>query len=69
MVEMSGQASPGTSVDSLLDTGVNSQSALHGDSVAQARALWSKADTYYFRNVARIQRLWQVDFQFAPAIC
>lgn len=55
------QASPGALVDTLLDTGVHSQSALPADSVAQARALWSKADAYYFRNVARIQRLWQVD--------
>jgi hypothetical protein len=34
--------------------------ALPPEAAAQAQALWARADAYYYRNIARVQRLWQV---------
>ena len=27
--------------------------------MSTAEALWTRADSYYFRNISRVQRLWQ----------
>ena len=35
-------------------------SCLSSPGMDNALALWCKADAYYFCNVARVQRVWQV---------
>jgi len=30
--------------------------------------LWSKADAYFYRSIARLQRLWEVSLLFLPCV-
>ena len=60
------QAPPDDGVRALLDGAAGaapgSQAAAQGVSplaLAHGAGLWAKADVYYFRTVARVQRLWQ----------
>jgi hypothetical protein len=54
------QASPAVQVASLVELETASESALPWGALLRANALWSRASAYYFCNVARMQRLWQV---------
>ena len=60
------QAPPDDGVRALLDGAAGaapqSQAAAQGVSplaLAHGAGLWAKADVYYFRTMARVQRLWQ----------
>ena len=60
------QAPPDDGVRMLLEGAAGgapgSQAAVQGVSglaLAHGAGLWAKADVYYFRTVARVQRLWQ----------
>ena len=66
------QAPPEDGVRALLDgaagTAPGSQAAVQGVSplaLAHGAGMWAKADAYYFRTVARVQRLWQAGAQCA----
>ena len=50
-------AQRGPAVDSLLLQGGPGVAA---EQVQVAQGVWEKADDYYFRSMARLQRLWQV---------
>ena len=54
------QASPDADVRSLLEESSGQPSSLSSSGKESALALWCKADAYYFCNVARVQRVWQV---------
>lgn len=55
------QPTPDAAMASLLEAGAAAgKAALPEASLTQAAALWSKAGAHFFRNVARMQRLWQV---------
>lgn len=54
------QASPDADVRSLLAESSGQPSCLSSSGKENALALWCKADAYYFCNVARVQRVWQV---------
>lgn len=64
------QVPPHEAIQQLLEDG----DALSAEAAVQSQALWSRADAYYYRNVARVQRLWQVrlpcsGMQPAPSAC
>ena len=54
------QASPDADVKGLLEESSIQPGCLPSSAKESALALWSKADAYYFCNVARVQRVWQV---------
>lgn len=45
-----------------------SQEVAASPNIEKASSLWSKADAYYFRSMARLQRLWRVCLTFYRAI-
>ena len=53
------QASPQLEGVALLSSEV-SVTGLRPASLQAAREQWSKADTYYYLSIARMQRLWEV---------
>ena len=54
------QASPDADVRGLLEESSGQLSCLSSSAKESALALWCKANAYYFCNVARVQRVWQV---------
>ena len=53
------QAPPEADMTALLAP-LTHTSSLTPASVAKAHEAWAKADAYYYRSIARMQRLWEV---------
>ena len=54
------QAPPGEHLWELLEEGPAALTGLAPGHATRARALYDKGDSYYYRSIARMQRLWQV---------
>ena len=59
------QASPGVAVRDMLEeaSGEIATSCLPEPARERSLAQWQKADAYYFCNIARVKRVWQVRLQ------
>lgn len=53
------QAPPEAHMAALLSA-FTSSNALTGARMTQAQEEWAKADAYYYKSIARMQRLWEV---------
>ena len=56
------QTSPEAAVKGLLDEGPTE--CTPRSATESALAHWQKADAYYFCNIARVQRIWQVSIAY-----